>query len=771
MPLRLCCDRTGRSAFASTGTFRIDNLQVMAASTSVAAGSKNLLNEPNIFTSTTSGGTGIFPRSGFTATGNTSVIITSQLALTGTGFTITNDAAFRIDAGGFVSGQGPTYNVPSFLSYNTGGTYGRGLEWSSTSGAGYPNKVAINGNTTLDMGANGGTGTPRQISGFLTVNSGAFQMAGANPMTQPVTVLGGVNITTGSIILSTSPGGDLKLGGDWTRSSSSTFTPNGRAVFFNGSGAQSIIITGAGGIETFNYLVVDKPGGTLKLSSAPVTNVIVNASSGDVLQLVNAGNLDLNGRGLTMQNNGGNLLASGGVRTITGGGGSFAFTGSKTVTQAAGGSLVFDGATNVTAFAPVNFGAGLTTINGTLTIGGGGSVNTNAPTYGNTSTLIYDCVCVYGRSTEWSATSGPGYPNNVTVNSGTDVNIGSTTPGVARQIAGSLDAKNGGRFLLDHPSSPMTAALNVLKHVIIESGGSLNLSSASGGDLKLQGNFTNNGTFVSNNRAVFFEGGATQVALDSSGTLTMPYVRVNKSGGTVELNSNLVTLGPSGGDSLQFTGATSTLTLNSRMLTLGSTVGTPSAGSGLVGDVNANLSLQNGGSTGPLGTLVFVSGGQLLNDLTINRTGGAGSATLGSNLTVNAALNLTAGDILTGAFTLTHNGTSTGTTDVVGNVRRTDLGPTARQFGNPNNQISFQLGTAPSEMTVNLSKSKPTGAGSDSPKPSSALTPHATGGVGFTATLRLHYNDSELNGNTEAAALLALQRPSWNRVPKTLADP
>ncbi|HEX8474132.1 MAG TPA: C25 family cysteine peptidase [Pyrinomonadaceae bacterium] len=773
-------DRTGRSAFGSTGTFRIDNLQVMAASTSAAAGAKTLLNEPNIYTSTTSGATGnVFNRSNFTITGNTTISIASQQGLSGTGFTVANNAILQINAGGFFTGQGPTFNIPSTLSYNTGGTYGRGLEWSSTSGAGYPNNVAINGGTTLEMGANGGAGVARQCSGFLAVNNGTFQMAGATPMTQPVTVLGNVLITTGSLILSTASGGDLKVGGLWSRSSSSTFTPNGRAVFFNGTTAQSINISGAGGIETFDYLIVDNPGAHLTLGNA--TNVIVRGpSGGSALQLLNAGGINLGGNTLTLNGTvaGTNILVGGAAapttRTILGTGTLAITGGSKSVTSNNGRTLVTDSGVNVSLFQGMDFGAaGLTVLNGSLTLGNGGFVNTNPPLYSNTSTLIYDCACVYGRGAEWSATSGPGYPNNVTVNTNTDVNIGSTTPATPRQIAGTLNAKNGGRFLMDHPSLPMTAALTVLKNVLIESGGSLHLSTASGGDLHLQGNFTNDGTFNTNNRAVFFDGGNLQLVNAASGSLSMPYVRINKSGNTVQLNTDLTTLGTAGGDSIQFTGTASTLTLNGRTLTLGATVGATAAGSGFIGDTAADLSLQNGGGSGAMGTLVFVAGGQSLENLTINRTGTGASATLGSNLLLVNALNLNSGDILTGSFTLTHNGASTGTTDVVGNVRRTDLGATPRQFGNPNNQISFTTGTPPTEMTVNLVKSKPTGTGFGFPNAverTYTITP--TGGANFLATLRLHYLDSELNGNTEA--LLDFWRfngTTWNRVPKTLADP
>lgn len=802
-PLGASADNTGPitmrvyafNAAAAAGTWTIDNLQVMAASTTTAAGEKILLNEPNIFTSTTSGATGIFLRSGFTATGGgTSAIITSQLALTGTGFTISNDAAFRIDAGGFVSGQGPTYNVPSFLSYNTGGTFARSVEWSATSGPGFPNKVAINGGTTLNMGANGGTNTARQISGFLTVNNGTFQMAGANPMTQPVTAPGGVNLTTGAIILSTLPGGDLFNGGSWNRGSSSTFTPNGRTVTFNGTGLDTITVSGIGNIETFDYLVVDKPSGELALSIGNQTNLIVaGPNGGSALQLINAGGINLNGNGLTMNGAvaGTNILVGGAAapatRTITGTG-TFAITGGpKSVTNNNGKTLTFDTGVKVSLFQGMNFGPSLTTINGTLTIGSGGSVNTNPPTYGPASTLLYDCTCVFNRGAEWTnALSGPGAPNNVTVNTNTDVNLGGASPSTALQALGTLDAKTGGRFRMEFPGSEMTAALSVFQNVLIEGGGSLLLSTVSGGDLKVRGDFTNNGTFTPNNRLVFFEGGATETVNAASGTLAMPYVRINKSGGTVQLgNTDLQTLGPAGGNSLEFTGATSTLTLNGRTLTLGSTVGTPPAGSGLVGDVNANLSLQNGGATGPMGTLVFVVGGQSLSNLTINRTGGAGSATLGSDLTVNTVLNLTAGDIITGSnvITMPPAATSTGVGDVVGNVRRTGFvnGPpntNSKTFGNPNVQISFQTGTPATEVTVNLAKSRPTGAGFGFPTAiNRTYTVEQTGATAFTATFRMHYVNADLTGNPApppaeevALDLWRFNGTTWNRVNKTASD-
>jgi hypothetical protein len=684
--------------------------------------------------------------------------------------TVLVGGTFQINTGGFISGNAPTYDSSSLLRYNSGGTYGRGLEWSTTSGAGYPNEVQVSNSTTLNMGANGGTGTARQMAGKLTIDSGSsFEMAGTNAMTQPVTVLKSI-INNGTLRLSTSGGGDIKVGGDWT--DGSTFTPNGRAVFFNGSGTQTLTKSNGTGVEAFDYLVVDKSAGNLVFNSATPTSVLVNASSGDVLQLLNAGGINLNGRGLTLQNAGGNILVSGGARTITGGGGTVSFSGSKTVTSASGGTLVFDSGTKVTLNAAVNFGALLSTVNNTLTIGSGGSVSTNAPTYGTGSTLLYDCTCVFHRSTEWSATSGPGYPYNVQVNNttGTDLDLGSGSPSTAKELAGSLDLR--GVLYMDFAPNQMTAPLNVKGSVSIANNGTLRLSSQLGGDLSVGGDFTNSGSFVSNNRAVTFNGTGTQNVTDASTTATLPYVIINKSGGTVLLQSDMTTLGPTGGTSLSVTSGT--LTLNGKTLTLGSAVSFVS-GTGLIGDAVASLSLQNGGGSGAMGTVLFGSGGQTLNNLTINRS--SGSATIGTDLFVGGALALSAGDIImSGSNTLTmpNTATTSGVGDVQGNVKRTGFSTglhatAAQSFGNPNTQVSFQLGTVPTDVTVNLVKAAPSGNGFGFPGAvARTYTVTPNGGSGYTGTLRLHYLDSELGSNVETNLnLWRFNGTTWNGFQKT----
>jgi hypothetical protein len=133
---------------------------------------------------------------------------------------------------------------------------------------------------------------------------------------------------------------------------------------------------------------------------------------------------------------------------------------------------------------------------------------------------------------------------------------------------------------------------------------------------------------------------------------------------------------------------------------------------------------------------------------------GAGGVTLNVARTVNGILALTNGDLTTGAniLTLGPNATTSGSGDVVGNVKRSAfVASTTYSFGNPNVTINFASATTlPTDVTVTLGKTRPTGFTYSITRTYSIAQ---TGGVGFLTVLRLHYLDSELNlanGATEA---------------------
>ena len=185
------------------------------------------------------------------------------------------------------------------------------------------------------------------------------------------------------------------------------------------------------------------------------------------------------------------------------------------------------------------------------------------------------------------------------------------------------------------------------------------LSSTVGGDLEITGNLIDNGTFTSNNRAVFFTGTGIQ-EVSGSGTFIIDYLVSNKSTGSIRLLSNLLVEGPNGGNAITLTNATDILNLNGNSLTIGkASVASSLSGNGLIsGSSTSSLSILG---TGTFGTLQFdlTTPGttNVLQDLTINRTA-TGVVTLGNNLNVKGTLTFTDGSFVLGSNTLNFSGST-----------------------------------------------------------------------------------------------------------------
>ena len=163
------------------------------------------------------------------------------------------------------------------------------------------------------------------------------------------------------------------------------------------------------------------------------------------------------------------------------------------------------------------------------------------------------------------------------------------------------------------------------------------------------------------------------------------------------------------------------------------------------------------------------SGVITFSSLTLNNAG----VTINRDVTVNAALALTSGDITTGAntLTLTEPVTTAGTGNVWGNVKRTGTLVTGKtyNFGNPNVSLNFASATPmPTDVTINLAAGTPSGF-ANAVSRNYAITPN--GGSGYSATVRLHYLDSELNGNTESGLVLwRYDGATWQNVGQSAMD-
>jgi len=600
---------------------------------------------------------------------------------------VTVNNRLRIATGGAVTTNSPTYGSGSLLQYFVGASYNRSLEWTTaTSGAGYPVNVQISTNstnTTLNM-----LTTSAQCSGNLTVDSGNT----LNTTSSTLTVLGNVTIN-GTMSLA----GDVYTRGNWIVGASGTQTNNSKAVFFTAAtGDQTVTKTG-GGTVLFDYLIIDKAtSGNVVIEST--TNITINTATGRVLQLKNVGGLDLNGRSLTLNNSGGSIYVNGArsiISTPSSPNGTIEINQYKFIENNSGTGTLNLGPTvtvNLNANGNLDFGfsggSAITTVNGILSINSNTScfVNTNPPIYGSSSTLIYNSGSNRGRSLEWNATSGAGYPNDVIVQNNTTLNVKNGDNSYKR-IAGNLTVTTGSSFVITDltTASPTNLTLgigvetlgDILNDGTIILNGTTNsrlkghnfvngysnttatttLSANFGGDVEVTGNFTDNANFSVSQRAVFFTGTTTQVV---DGTAVAPfnidYIVVAKSSGSVLLNKDLLVGAPLTGNAITFVSSADIIDLNGHILTIGTSgINNSIVGSGSFKGSSTSSMIING--TGDIGTINFDQTTQgvtnVLNNLTVNRTSTGGGFSLGSDVTISNTATLTAGTINLGSANMT----------------------------------------------------------------------------------------------------------------------
>jgi hypothetical protein len=427
-----------------------------------------------------------------------------------------------------VVSQPPIYGPSSVLSYEVSGTYHRGAEWSATSGAGYPHHVQIGSFTVLNLG-NGGTGVARQISGDLKINPyGELRMNyDTFEMTAPLTVLGSIK-NYGGLSLSTLPGGSLILAGDYLHNG--TLTTNNASFNLIGSTKQ-VISSDNPGYITFDSLVIASAD-TVEVPYNPLTGINIGTAL-----VIDSGVLNINGtvvemyNGSTLTNAGGTLVPANHI---------FNFLGAGTIS----GNLAFD---NLKVHGAVNVGSSVSIIS-LLEIDSGGYIYNNAPLYGTGSILRYNTGGVFGRSIEWSSTSGAGYPYNVEITGNTDLalgdNSGTTT---ARAIAGNLKVFGGSNLNMNAYEVEMTAPLTVYGNVEIYSG-NITLSTFTGNTFNIQGNITlSDAALYPNGNMVSFIGTGNSTI---DGLYSFDKLKIEKSSGDVILASGDILVN----DSLFFNG-------------------------------------------------------------------------------------------------------------------------------------------------------------------------------------------------------------------------
>jgi len=308
----------------------------------------------------------------------------------------------------------------------------------------------------------------------------------------------------------------------------------------------------------------------------------------------------------------------------------------------------------------------------------------------------------------------------------------------------------------DRLSVPRDSILDLQDHTLTYAGldaSPLSTVQGSGAFKMAPANGPANIAGVVNSSLQIASGTVTANGLTSGGPITIDAgSTLNISGGGVFTTGNVTVNGTLKGNS-------STLSLGgNNLFTNNGTVDSGSINFGSGGGAQKNQ--QFGGAGAWIGTTgrIFV--------------GSESTVTLTSDVTYNGPQLYLDGRIDTSTFTLTLPCSTTwqGAGDVVGNLRRTNLaacpGPIA--FGNPFTTIAFDSGTPPTEITVHTLLSPPLGF-PNSVSRSYTITP--VGGSNYVATLRLHYLDSELNGNDEnTLQLFRNDGTVWNLIGVTARD-
>lgn len=360
--------------------------------------------------------------------------------------TVTN--YFQMYNGGWVDTNPPNYLDNSFMSFNMNGAYTVMDEWvtGTATGPGTPYNVSILNNTDLDFGAVTGF---RNVKGNLSI---AFDS---------------------SLTLSTAPGGDLVIQGHFDNDNN--FEAYERSVTFNGTSSGQVIQGSAN--TTFGYLVSENP---IILTVWNGRTLIIERE----IDVKNGGVFDLGGQTLHLSswndNEGADIRVTDGTFLL--GGGDVIMTGGTSVNPHTvydfvnfydlslngGGAEFFNGAA----------------INGTFEMQAGAYVDDYPLLYYSGSTLLYNTGGIFLPDDEWFSgppSYNPGYPQNVMIAGGTELNFGS-----------------------------LTTSRYIQENLTLDAGSTMTLSSAIGADLYVAGDFTANGDFNGNERAVFMNGANQQ---------------------------------------------------------------------------------------------------------------------------------------------------------------------------------------------------------------------------------------------------------------------
>lgn len=589
---------------------------------------------------------GVSNQFAYSLDGTTFTLISTPQILIGTTATLT-----QIDLSGIAALQNVAATVTVTLRFYASGQTTTG-GWGFNSPAASAYGLAIGGTVTtagITTRQNGDWYDPNTWTGLVVPTSA--QNAIINH-TVTNTTISPANITRDAGVSTTINNGSSLSPGAFTYTNTGTtaVTSGGSLIISNTYTNTGTTTITAGTVQINQGAIV----ATNAFSYSGATTLILNGSSGlfAVSTPVNfwpTSNSPLN---VTVQGTGAQINNP--VGTVAG-----TLTVNSQLNVSVASGLTVSGTALVNTQLNVTTASGLL-ITGILQLNSSGFINTNSPVYGASSTLRYNTS--YSRNLEWTqdvATIGttPGYPNNVHVTNNSTLTYYNVSNNGPKGMNGNLTIDVGSTLTFTGTST--AGALTVTGNVA--NAGTLSLGSVLGDDIKTAGNFANTGTFTANNRAIWFIKAGTQTVSSTSPPFTIPYV-VTNNGTTVQLLNAVIISAPLNGNAIDFKNASDKIDLNGFALTVGG-VGVNSIinGSGsFIGNINSDLTL-NGGN-GSIGTIKMVTNFNL-KSLTLNRQAGIIGCVMGSAVTINNTLTLTAGliDLSNTTMTLAAGVNPTGT--------------------------------------------------------------------------------------------------------------
>src|SRR5439155_20844713 len=541
----------------------------------------------------------------------------------------------------------------------------------------------------------------RESYGNLALSSSGGSAVKTMP-TSAMTIAGNLTSSVGTgTAVSYTAGQVITIKGNVSIGSSTTFNGSSFAHSIGGNWTNDGTYTGGTGSVTFT-------GAAALISGAGANNF---------------NNLTISGAGTTAASNtslnvAGNF-ATGGAGTFThlsGGPGSVSMSGaSKTIS---GGGIVFNHLVisgSITTPASLSIGGNLS-VTGTFSATAGTITMTGAAyTISGAGALTFNGLNIRGDITtarNFSIKSDLSVSGTFTATAGTASFVGTST------LSGTANLFN---VTLNGTSLRMGA------NSVLGIAGSFAVTSGSFDAASTTPNTVNYNALVAQTvLPVTYD----NLSFSGAGTRT--------AGGAVTVLGNLVI-----GSGTSFSAVSFTHSLSGDWINQGSFV----AGSGTVRLVG--------------GLDTAITGASTFNTLTLEKISSNNIVALNSSVGVST-LNMNTGKMLTGPNSVTITSTRTGPGIILGTITRTHAfaAGTGYAFEGPNNTINFSTLSSVTSVSVTVAAVPvpdfPYGTAINREYSVSLAASGA-----YDATLRLHYQDSELNGNIESALQLLRFQPPW----------